>query len=366
MDKALEWFQSLDQDLKRKFILTNYLLHCSIGDDKREGFNFQPQSLIAPSPVVTKELPENKHFQEIKDQIEQLSSKLISNYTKGIIGENWVYDYMKEIPNCIINNVTHEKGLTDFYFEIQYPMSLQKPLIGLIECKNVEKVSNLHLEHFKVDVINAVNDDYKINFAFFVAHRATSINGIDMEIIQVPANDSNEKLGTMEDRKVILFYIYDLFNRPDRLLTALNIAKTLTTSSELPIDSIRSIIRKIDTLESDVREHKRLVNKQIALLKNTELVVRDLYKLINCPADVDNSSIGGGSEININIPIVPVQRAPQVLDDDVVVRPQFLVPEIKGPKKKVLKPKKTVEDISKLIEDTKKLINKDSELEVED
>jgi hypothetical protein len=349
MDKALEWFQNLDQDLKRKFILTNYLLHCSIGE-KDHHQTLVPNHLNKPI-----ESDSEKHFQDIKDQINELSSKLISNYSKGIIGENWVYDYMKEIPNCIINNVTHDKGLTDFYFEIQYPMTLQRPLIGLIECKNVEKVSNVHLEHFKVDVINAVNDDYKINFAFFVAHRATNINGIDMEILKIDANDAVEKLGNIEERKVILFYVYDLFNRPDRLLTALNIAKTLTVSSELPIDSIKNVIKKIDILESDVKEHKRLVNKQVALLKNTELVIRDLYKLINCPSSVplvlsDDLSLSESEPISVSEPIS-------------INRPQFLIPEIKQPKKKVLKPKKTFEDISKLIEDSKKLINKDSESE---
>lgn len=253
--RALDWFNSLNPNIKGNFIYNSYQLYSSIHDSNQ----FQPQN----QGIFGGQ--NQSPFNEIKEQIKELESKLISNHSKGIIGENWVYDYMKDIPGVIIKNVTREKGLTDFYFEFHDSV---KMISGLIESKNVDKVSQLHLDNFKKDVIDAITNEFNVSFAFFIAHKAISINGIDMEVIEV------------NEEKVILFYIYDLFNRPDRFLTALNIAKTLTVNIDLPIDKVKLIINRIDEISYDIRAHKRLINKQLLIIKNSEANVKNMFKLL--------------------------------------------------------------------------------------
>ena len=371
MEKALGWFQSLDQDLKRKVILTNYLLHLSIKDEKSyelnslyeakakleeklssnlgpgtiPGIRGQTQGQSQGLSFAQRDIDPNVHFQEIKDQIQELTSKLTTNYAKGIIGENWVYNYMKDLPNCIIENVTREKGLTDFYFELNTnALGNSRPMIGLIECKNVDTVSGVHLDNFKHDVIDAVNNGYNINFAFFAAHRATNINGIEMDIIQV------------EEHKVILFYVYDLFNRPDRLLTALNIAKTLIVSSDLPVDTIKLIVKKIDALEYDLREQKKVINKQIELLKSSQTTIQDLYDILqgrDTPSQVPVQNPIQDSVQNqvqdqpLESPLDPSEYPPD---------PQPLKTR-KTRTKKAKQPPSIKENLSSLLENAKKVLN---------
>ena len=325
--KALEWFNSLNPNVKGNFIFNSYQLYSSLNDQGNfqgnnqqgifQGNSFQGNSYLGP-------------FNEIKEQIRDLESKLISNHSKGIIGENWVYDYMKDIPGVIIKNVTREKGLTDFYFEFHDSV---KMISGLIESKNVDKVSQLHLENFKKDVIDAINNEFNVSFAFFIAHKAVSINGIDMEIIEV------------NQEKVILFYIYDLFNHPDRFLTALNIAKTLTVNIDLPIDKIKLIVNRIDEISSDIRAHKRLINKQLLLIKNSEANLKNMFKLLETKKEKNEiEEIKDTDELEEEIN--DIEESEEEFEKKPKPKPK--------PKTKVVK--KKGESIEELLQDTASLI----------
>lgn len=299
-ENAIKWFQGLDPGLKKEFVYVMYKLHLTLSENnadslkklydmrykadieqlKKNSFMGRQVSSSNGSEQLDESVgvfnPE-AHFEQLSKQIQELSNKLISNYTKGIVGENWVYSYMKELPNCIIKNVTHDKGLTDFYFELYTDVltePLNKKICGLIESKNVEKIAPIHIENFKNDVFNAIEDGYDINFAFFVAHRATSINGIEMEIYEE------------NNKKVILFFIYDCFNNPDRVMIALNIAKTLTVEDRLPINIVKNILLQINSLDSNIKDQKRTINKMIANLKNSEINISNLYKIIQKNNDI--------------------------------------------------------------------------------
>lgn len=330
--QAFEWFNSLNQTVKGNFIVNSYQLYSSINNSQSftQGQSFVGQSLTQGQSLIGG-VSQNP-FNEIKEQIRELESKLITNHSKGIIGENWVYDYMKDIPGVIIKNVTREKGLTDFYFEFHDSV---KMISGLIESKNVDKVSQLHLDNFKKDVIDAINNEFNVSFAFFIAHKAISINGIDMEVIEV------------NDEKVILFYIYDLFNRPDRFLTALNIAKTLTVNIDLPLDKVKLIINRIDEISADVRAHKRLINKQLQLIKNSELNIKSMFKLLETKKEPNQDLEKEDQEDE------EVDTQGEIINEEIIEEEKK--PKLKLKKQEITKPKKGA-SIEEILQDTASLI----------
>ena len=198
----------------------------------------------------------------------KLETRLTSNYSKGVMGENWVENTLVSVPNCILKNVTRDKGLTDFSFEIG-------GLNGLIESKNVDKMNKEYIDRFKNDVLEAKQSE-NIDFAIFVAHRLKYINGKPFSLECLHTKRGN----------VFLFYVADAYNHVDRLLTAINLGQTLVDSVKFANNveglmyNVNVIMNRIDALAGFMAEQRKNLQIQKKLIKNSQTTIKELSHVV--------------------------------------------------------------------------------------
>jgi hypothetical protein len=324
---AIEWFNGLPSETKSHIILTQYELHMSVRDKKTKkladslnekwsrqvdkaskesskeifGLNSEISKLKMENDVlsrtsgfemikehfsgVIKNL-ENSHSEKLlklenrmsnsNNNLEskiigshtKLETRLTSNYSKGVMGENWIENALVAVPNCILKNVTRDKGLTDFSFEIG-------GLNGLIESKNVDKMNKEYIDRFKNDVLEAKESE-NIDFAIFVAHRLKYINGKPFSLECLHTKKGN----------VFLFYVADAYNHVDRLLTAINLGQTLVDSVKFANNveglmyNVNVIMNRIDTLANFMSEQRKNLKIQKKLIKNSQTTIKELSHVV--------------------------------------------------------------------------------------
>jgi len=290
-DIIINWFQSLSNDAKYRIIYSQYYLHLSLKDNnalrlekihQKEILNkekiinklqYDYNQVSSEYEVLNKTMGFQKmseQFATLNNSISVLENKLTTNYVKGKIGENWIEDQLSVIPNLLVKNITRLKGSTDFYAEISHKGFL-------IESKNVEVVNNGQLENFHKDLLNTNLD---ISFAIFVAQRARLVNGkaFSLELIN----------------NIYVFYISDVFNYPDRLLTAIHLGITLSKTSEnhqLNFNKITTILEKIDKLSIFLKDIQHNIGQQEKIVKSGILEIEDLLKIItNEPSKPSNET----------------------------------------------------------------------------
>jgi hypothetical protein len=224
-----EWFDSLDEEMQQELIDIMFKLRTTV------------------SPIL---------------RIKELEHKLENNKNdkKGLMGERWIHDILAAM-NIKFEDVSKQRGNCDIYCE-------SGPCKFLIESKNCEVVSKKHIEDFKNDVLYSVhNDKNDINFAIFVAHRHKHFETI-IEFIPIMSGEI--------EKVVFLMYIADAFTFPDRLISGIDICKSLS-SGMMHIDNIvdlsnsvsrvNLLISGIDSLKKTASEQKKCLSKQEDILK---------------------------------------------------------------------------------------------------
>jgi len=289
MSEELDWFNGLQKEVKLRLISSQYHLHLSIRDRSTEEivdtlskkFENERLDLNRKIDILREEnsvINRTAGFNFIMDKMEEmennlllnqkdLEGKLTSNHVKGIIGENFIERIVSQIPNCQIDDVSREKGLTDFKMYIKNE-KFAEDHVCLIESKNVEKVSLENLNNFRKDVLEA---DEKIHFAIFVAQRAITISGRIFSIECLSAKDHN----------MFLFFISDVFNNPERLLIAIQLGQTLSNNL-IYSKNVHKIMHGIDKVLININKLSENINKLSNGLKTQQTIIE------NCKKDVSN------------------------------------------------------------------------------
>jgi hypothetical protein len=200
----------------------------------------------------------------IKSQ-HNLEQKLTTNSSKGIIGENSIRNLFSNIPGCFIYDTTRKQGGGDFLVNFN-------DIKILVESKNVDKVSNAHLELFKKNV----NEEVGIDVAIFVAQKVKDINGRSFHI----------EIASRENKTIFIFYVSDIFNNPEKLHHAVSIGEILVKNDKTHDDSyeivanISKIYDKIVLLNENSIEMCERMNALQHIINGNKKLTDDIFSTI--------------------------------------------------------------------------------------
>ena len=216
----------------------------------------------------------NSSFHATNNEISGLSSKITPS-ANGKIGEDYIDKLLSKIPNSSFTNVTQSKGSGDFLF-------VTGEIRIMIESKNWTdssiKGNPKELDNFRKTAIEA-KEEGKIDFAIMALHRVTSLKGRAMEI----------EMEITKKGSLILLYVTNLFNHPERILYAIDAGiLLLKQQSQHTIDKdrfvyqINSFLKGIDGIEESIKERQKIIKDM------TSLVKKDSEQILNLKHMLDN------------------------------------------------------------------------------
>ena len=281
--EAREWFNGMNPDSRNQMILVLYKLCISTRDlsheklinslntQWNEKFNKQieyTKQLTIENEILTKNqqsgislvMDKIKDLEtNINNSVNGLSSKITPS-SNGKLGEDYIDHLLSKIPGASFTNVTQTKGGGDF-------LLILNDIQIMIESKNWTnssiKGNPKELELFRKTAIEA-KEERNIDFAIMALHRVTDIKGRPMEI-----EIEMTKKGTL-----MLLYVTNLFNHPERLLYAIDAGILLlkqqsqqTINKDKFIYQINSFLKGIDNIEESIKERQRIIKDLTNLSK---------------------------------------------------------------------------------------------------
>lgn len=303
--EAREWFNGMNADSRNQMILVLYKLCLSTRDLSHEKlinslnsqwtekFNKQTEHvkhLTIENEVLTKhqeiginavvnkinqmETNLNNSIRTTSSEIVGLSSKITPS-ANGKLGEDYIDQLLSKIPNSSFTNVTQSKGSGDFLF-------VTGDIRIMIESKNWTdssiKGNPKEIDNFRKTAINSKEEGI-IDFAIMALHRVTSLKGRAMEI----------EMEITKKGSLILLYVTNLFNHPERILYAIDAGiLLLKQQSQHAIDKdkfvyqINSFLKGIDGIDLSIKERQKIIKDLTSLTK------KDSDQLMNLRQMLDN------------------------------------------------------------------------------
>ena len=277
------WFNNMNINSRNQMILTMYKLCLGTKDTSHEklseSLNTQWTERLNKQLEITKRLTmENTVLSKnqetglgtmisaLKDLELNISNTMnsislkITPSANGKLGENYIEELLGKIPNVSLINKTQIKGSGDFLF-------VTGGIRIMIESKNWTnssiKGNPKELENFRRTAIEAREED-TIDFAIMALHRVTELKGKAMDI---------EMVYTQRGR-LMLLYVTNLFNHPERILYAIDTGLLLLTQqSQQSVDSdkflyqVDNFMRGIGHMEESVKERTKQIRDMNHLIK---------------------------------------------------------------------------------------------------
>ena len=297
-DNAKNWFNSMNPDSRNQMILVMYKLCLSTKDASHEklieSLNFQwnekftkqvefVKRLTTENEILTKNqdlgigVIVNKISQmesNLNNSVNNLSSKITPS-ANGKLGENYIDELLSKLPNSSFTNVTQNKGFGDFMFTTG-------GIKIMIESKNWTnssiKGNPSELENFRKTAIEAKETENGIDFAIMALHRVTDLKGRAMEI----------EMEITRKGALILLYVTNLFNHPERILYAIDTGiLLLKQQSKQTIDKdrfvyqINSFLKGIDSIDESIKERTKIIKDFMNLTKKDSEQIMTLRQLLD-------------------------------------------------------------------------------------
>lgn len=302
--EAREWFNSMNSDSRNQMILVLYKLCLSTRDLSHEkligALNLQWNDKISKQIELNKRLTmENeilsknqelginavvnkinqmeynlsKSINTTSSEIIGLSSKITPS-ANGKIGEDYIDQLLSKIPNASFTNITQSKGGGDFLLVLD-------DIHIMIESKNWTdssiKGNPKEIENFRKIAIEA-KEEKGIDFAIMALHRVTSLKGKPMEI-----ETEITKKGSL-----ILLYITNIFNHPERILYAIDAGiLLLKQQSKYNVDKnkfvyqINSFLKGIELLDESTKERQKIIRDLTSITKKDIDQIMLLHNMLN-------------------------------------------------------------------------------------
>lgn len=296
--ESREWFNNMNPDSRNQMVLVLYKLCLSTRDLSHEkligSLNAQwnekftkqveySKQLTMENEVLSKnqERSINLVVDKLKDMetnlnnsVNCLSSKITPS-ANGKIGEDYIDHLLSKIPNASFTNVTQSKGNGDFLLKLDN-------ITIMIESKNWTnssiKGNPVEFENFRKTAIKS-KEEGNIDLAIMALHRVTDLKGRPMEIeIEMTKNGS-----------LILLYVTNLFNHPERILYAIDAGILLlkqqskqTMDKDKFVYQINSFLKGIDGFEESIKERQKMIKDM------TSLVKKDSDQIMNLRHALDN------------------------------------------------------------------------------
>jgi hypothetical protein len=221
-------------------------------------------------------------FDGVHTSVNIMSSKLIPS-ASGKIGENYIDAILSNIPGSILINKTREKGCGDFVLVINN-------IKVMIESKNWTNTSikgnPKEFNNFKKTAEEA-KDHGEIDFAIMALHRVTDINGKSLDF---------ETLNTSKG-PLLLIYVTNLFNHPDRLLYSIDIGLMLYNQKVYQTIQRDNFLYNIDIFIKDLEESEESLKDQHTILKKFEALYKKHKDRITNMKNTMNNIINNTSRI---------------------------------------------------------------------
>lgn len=294
--RAKEWFNGMNTDSRNQMILVLYKLCLSTRDLSHEkligSLNAQWNEKFSKQMEHNKQLTlENEVLSKnqetginiVVNRMNQLETNLsnsvncltskITPSVNGKLGEDYIDHLLSKIPNSSLTNVTQSKGGGDFLFVIG-------DIKIMIESKNWTnssiKSSPKELENFRKMSIEA-KEEKGIDFSIMALHRVTDLKGKSMDIEMEMTNKGS----------MILLYVTNLFNHPERILYAIDAGiLLLKQQSHYAINKdnfvyqINGFMKCMDLIEKSIRDRTRIIKDLQTLTKNDTEQVTKLRNMI--------------------------------------------------------------------------------------
>lgn len=306
--QAREWFNNMNQNSRNQMILTMYKLCIGIRDISHEKLmeainnqwneKFNKQSefikrLTIENEILSKNQENgiNTLVNKIKDlesnlnnSVNVLSSKITPS-SNGKLGEDYIDQILSKIPNSSFINITQQKGGGDFLLVLG-------DIKIMIESKNWTnssiKGNPKEIENFRKTAVQA-KEERDVDFAIMALHRVTDIKGRPMEI-----EIENTKNGAM-----MLLYVTNLFNHPDRILYAIDAGiLLLKQQSQYKIDKerfiyqINNFMKGISNMEESIKDRQKIIKDlNILTIKDTEQLLTLKHMLDDVLNNTDQLTI---------------------------------------------------------------------------
>lgn len=227
------------------------------------------------------------HLQKLEHKLENeingLSLKITPS-SNGKLGEDYLENILGKMPGCSLTNLTQMKGNGDFLVEVNGKKIM-------IESKNWTnssiKGNPKELDSFKETAIKA-KEESNIDCAIMALHRVTDLKGkvIDMETVYT-------KTGSL-----ILIYVTNLFNYPDRILYAIDSCLLLLSQqSKNNIDrdkflyQISYFMKIIENVEDSIKERTKHIKTSTDLIKKDSEQLSYLREILNNIVNTDEVDI---------------------------------------------------------------------------
>lgn len=297
--EAHVWFEALSETTRSRLITTIHRLCLTTKDSSHEllinALNSEFDEKLEKSNNEIKDLkreneillninktttdPLNKELSELKMYIVNLSAKLTPS-VNGKIGENHIEQILGSIPNTHLENITQTKGSGDFLF-------VYGAVKFMIESKNwtdsTFRKSPSDLDLFKQDAIIA-KSEHSVDIAIMVLHRVTTIKG---RLINI------DTLHT-EKGPVILIYITNTINYPERLVHAIDTGISLLKNQPIDTESINKFMISfnesfvnITTLENSVKERYKIIKSLVDITDKDIECISCIKKSFNNKSEED-------------------------------------------------------------------------------
>jgi len=299
-EDARVWFNNMNVQSRNQLILTMYKLCLSTKDISHEKLTESINN--SWSEKMKNQIEVNKHLileNEVLTKNQSLSvgtltcalkdlelsisntmngiSQKITPSSNGKLGEDYIDELLSKIPNSEFYNRTQSKGSGDFLY-------VTGGIRIMIESKNWTnssiKGNPKEIDNFRKTAIEAREDgEPPIDFAIMALHRVTDIKGkaLDIELVYT-------KKGSL-----MLIYVTNLFNHPERILYAIDAGLLLLNQqSQQSIESdkflyqVDNFVKGIEHMEESIKER----NKQIKDANN--LIKKDSEQLMTLKQMLDN------------------------------------------------------------------------------
>lgn len=306
-EEAKEWFNNLDTVDRNNMVMIMYRLCMKLKDKSHaqiiETMNASWQekvNAIETNFMKQKEQLEleNKkykngestsiivnHLNKLENEINGLSLKITPS-SNGKLGEDYIENLLNKIPGARLSNLTQMRGNGDFLLEINNRKMM-------IESKNWTNSSirgnPREIELFKETAI-AAREEMGIDCAIMALHRVTDIRGKTIELETVYT-----KKGSL-----ILIYVTNLFNYPDRILYAIDSGLLLldqrahnSIDRDKFIYQINFILKIVENLEESIKERSRHMKASNELIKkdidNLNLIKTMFDEIADLPLNEQSS-----------------------------------------------------------------------------
>lgn len=322
-EEARSWFNNMEKNSRNQLILVMYKLCLSTRD---ESHNKLTDSMNRQwSEKMSRQIELNKELSISKEQLTLLNSQLtknseshtvlLSNAIKdleysinmsisglsskitpsvnGKLGEDYIDHLLSKIPNTSFSNLTQSKGNGDFLF-------ITGNTRIMIESKNWTnssiKSNPKEIENFKKVAIEA-HECGNINIAIMALHRVTDIKGkaISSEAVQTSRGN------------LILLYVTNLFNHPERILYAIDSGVLLveqydkySVNATTFLYQIDNFLKSTSQLEESIKEKFRIIktltdsvksdSKSVSLIKDSIENIMNSSRLPNPNKDDEENS----------------------------------------------------------------------------